>query len=144
MQTELPYSMKYGIIDFGDMCSSAYIFDLATTVAYFMLENTVMDFLDAGRHIVDGYQSIKRLVPLEEEVLYLGVCVRYCQHIVYGQMENDAQGGGNGYTVRTNETGWFQLKELWKTPKEIVYNAWKCSQHCAKRSHTEESEFHVS
>merc|ERR1711894_491108 len=42
---EEDYKKKYGIIDFGDLCLSSYVFDLATSLAFFMISASVEDFV---------------------------------------------------------------------------------------------------
>nr|XP_002120512.1 hydroxylysine kinase isoform X1 [Ciona intestinalis] len=64
-----------GIIDFGDMAHSFYLFEIAILVAYFMMK-AFKDGLDAdivADHVLKGFKSVLRLNPFEHEVLYVTV-----------------------------------------------------------------------
>ena len=43
-----------GIIDFGDMQCTCYVYEIAITIMYMMLENNVVDFFDVGGHVLAG------------------------------------------------------------------------------------------
>jgi 4-aminobutyrate aminotransferase-like enzyme/Ser/Thr protein kinase RdoA (MazF antagonist) len=58
-----------GIVDFGDMGFSALVSDLASVIDAARLGRSMEDSFRAGRLIVDGYQRITPLEPLELEVL---------------------------------------------------------------------------
>lgn len=54
-----------GIIDFGDIQSNYYVFELAIAICYMMIECKTMDILDAPGHVLAGYNS-KRPIPDKE------------------------------------------------------------------------------
>ena len=56
-----------GIIDFGDMLSTAVIAELAIACAYLMLDRD--DPLADAAHVVRGYHSVRPLTKLERELL---------------------------------------------------------------------------
>jgi len=63
-----------GIIDFGDMIHAPLIFDLASAVSDFLLdEKNIVDVIEA---IADGYHSVTPLEPAEADVLYDLVVMR--------------------------------------------------------------------
>ncbi|XP_078488664.1 hydroxylysine kinase isoform X2 [Ciona intestinalis] len=64
-----------GIIDFGDMAHSFYLFEIAILVAYFMMKS-FKDGLDVDKvadHVLRGFESVLHLNKLEHEVLYFTV-----------------------------------------------------------------------
>ena len=54
-----------GLIDFGDIQSNYYVFELALTCMYMMLDCKTMDPLDAPAHVLAGYAS-QRPIPAHE------------------------------------------------------------------------------
>ena len=43
-----------GIIDFGDMQRSCYVFEVAITIMYMMVESKIVDPLEVGGHVLAG------------------------------------------------------------------------------------------
>jgi 4-aminobutyrate aminotransferase-like enzyme/Ser/Thr protein kinase RdoA (MazF antagonist) len=58
-----------GIVDFGDMTDSALVADLASALGTFQFGRTVDESFRVGRLLIDGYQRITPLEPLELELL---------------------------------------------------------------------------
>ena len=70
-----------GVIDFGDMMESKYVFEVATLMAYVMIK-TWKDNLnvhEAARCSLKGYESVLPLLPDEKNVLFLSVTMRFVQ-----------------------------------------------------------------
>lgn len=55
-----------GILDFGDSHIACYIFELAITMTYMMIQGKS---LDVGRYVLAGYSSVRKLPPEEFSLL---------------------------------------------------------------------------
>lgn len=60
-----------GIIDFGDTCCALYVFELAITMAYMLMQSCE---LHTGGYVIAGYQEVRFIPPNEREVL------KVCNH----------------------------------------------------------------
>ncbi len=65
-----------GIIDFGDIHYNYYIFELAISCMYMMIECKNMDVLDAPGHVLAGYCSIRDIPPDEFTLLKVKLSLR--------------------------------------------------------------------
>ncbi|OAD54585.1 Aminoglycoside phosphotransferase domain-containing protein 1 [Eufriesea mexicana] len=108
------------VIDFGDSHRTCLIFDLAITLCYMILQTGDVAM---GKHVVEGYQNVKRLTDLEKKILKVTVCARICQSLVMGAYSHlyDPQ---NEYLLNTQKSGWTLLKKLWPLPKDEVLRNW--------------------
>lgn len=61
------------LLDFGDSHYTAYVFDLAITMSYMILQSRD---LTAGGHVLSGYCSVKSLA--ENEICLLQVSKTVC------------------------------------------------------------------
>lgn len=55
-----------GIIDFGDTCYSLYVFELAITIAYMILQSCE---LETAGYVIAGYEQLRIIPNNEKEVL---------------------------------------------------------------------------
>lgn len=55
-----------GIIDFGDTCYSLYVFELAISIAYMILQSCE---LETAGYVIAGYQQLRIIPPNERNVL---------------------------------------------------------------------------
>lgn len=60
-----------GIIDFGDSCKTLYVFELAITIAYMLLQSCE---LETAGYVIAGYQQIRLIPPHERSVLKV-ICI---------------------------------------------------------------------
>ncbi|KAF3423166.1 hypothetical protein E2986_06799 [Frieseomelitta varia] len=108
------------VIDFGDSQRTYLIFELAIALCYMILQagNVAM-----GKHVIEGYQDIKRLTDLEKKILKVTVCARICQSLVMGAYSHlhDPQ---NEYLLVTQKSGWALLKKLWPLTQDEVLQNW--------------------
>ena len=109
---EEDYKKKYGIIDFGDLCLSSYVFDLATSLAFFMISASVEDFVGHTASFMAGYVSKRKLSILELDVLYTSICASYCKELLLCEYEYVIQKDENEYLLTSSTTGWKQLAQL--------------------------------
>lgn len=55
-----------GIIDFGDTCYTLYVYELAITIAYMILQSCE---LETAGYVIAGYQQLRIIPDNEKEVL---------------------------------------------------------------------------
>ncbi|CAL8125445.1 unnamed protein product [Orchesella dallaii] len=115
----------YGVIDFGDIQSEAYVFDLAATIVYMMLEcikdGVNLDPFFGAQCVLQGYSSVRNVPATELEVLRILVASRLSQSLVIGTYTYSLD-PGNEYLLTTGKTGWTLLDRLWneKSNEEMM------------------------
>lgn len=114
----------FSVIDFGDSQKNPIVFELGITIMYMMTKCSVIDPNDAGGHVLAGYETIRKLPPLEMKVLRLCVAARYAQSLVMGAYSHQ-QDPANDYVLITAATGWKNLTHFWEVPQETLYQKWK-------------------
>lgn len=57
------------VLDFGDTQHSCYVFELAICICYMMLLTAETDPLDAGGHVIAGYNTVRPLPDVELSIL---------------------------------------------------------------------------
>jgi hydroxylysine kinase len=112
-----------GVIDFGDAILSPYVFDLATTIMYLMLDSHVVDPLEVGGHIMAGYLSRRSLTLVDRAALRTCLAARYAQSLTMGtysyMMDPD-----NEYLLASQSRGWPLLRRIWEMPAERLDVVW--------------------
>ncbi|KAL1023332.1 hypothetical protein UPYG_G00039350 [Umbra pygmaea] len=111
-----------GILDFGDMSNGYYIYELAITIMYMMIENPTP--LDVGGPVLAGWESIIPLNEAERDSLYLLVLCRFCQSLVMARHTVTQQQENEEYLMITARTGIRHLCQLWEMGKEEVERHW--------------------
>ncbi|XP_033937196.1 hydroxylysine kinase-like [Pseudochaenichthys georgianus] len=111
-----------GVLDFSFLMNDCYVFELAITIAYMMLENPSP--LDVGGAILTGWESIMVLNEDERECLYLLVLVRLCQSLVYGRYNLKKYPDNKNYLLVTAKNGTRILTKLWDMGKKEVERKW--------------------
>lgn len=108
------------VIDFGDSHRTCLIFELAITLCYMLL---LAGDVAMGKHVIEGYQELRKLTDLEKKILKVTVCARICQSLVLGAYSHlhDPQ---NEYLLTTQKSGWVLLKKLWPLPQDEVLRNW--------------------
>ncbi|XP_077256032.1 hydroxylysine kinase [Temnothorax americanus] len=108
------------VIDFGDSHRTCCVFELAIVLCYMILQTADVGM---GRHVVEGYERIKKLTDVEKKTLKISVCARICQSLVMGAYSylHDPE---NQYLLSTQKTGWMLLKRLWPMSQGDVMQAW--------------------
>ncbi|XP_042884906.1 hydroxylysine kinase-like [Penaeus japonicus] len=112
------------IIDFGDIQESCYVFEVAITIMYLMIEVDEMPPNDAGGHVLAGYLKHRALSEVEWSVLRECVAARFAQSLVMGAYSYE-QDPGNEYLLTTARRGWDVLATFWSAPKEQVLARWR-------------------
>lgn len=113
----------YGIIDFGDLIKSYYVYEIAITIMYMMLDSSVVDFLEVGGHVLAGYMKERSLNEAELDSMRMCIAARFAQSLAMGAYSFSLN-PTNTYLLTTAKNGWPQLKRLWNTPKKELYDCW--------------------
>ncbi|GAA6111202.1 hydroxylysine kinase-like [Tachysurus ichikawai] len=111
-----------GILDFGDMSSGYFVFELAITIMYMMIESR--DPLEVGGPIIAGFESIFPLNSDERDALYTLVLSRFSQSLVYAHSAVLQQPENEEYLMITTKNGPRLLQLLWEKGKEEVEKVW--------------------
>ncbi|KAM4748492.1 hydroxylysine kinase [Rhinophrynus dorsalis] len=111
-----------GILDFSDMSYGYYIFELAITIMYMMVESK--DPLHVGGYILAGFESVFPLMPEEREALFILVNCRFAQSLVMARYSVMLCPENEEYLMITAKTGWKHLLTLQDMGKEAVEKIW--------------------
>ncbi|XP_012278010.1 hydroxylysine kinase [Orussus abietinus] len=108
------------IIDFQDSQRSYLIFELAIAVCH-MIHQT--RDVSAGRHVIDGYRSVRTLPEFEKSILKITVCARFAQCLITGAYThlNDP---ANAYIFEMQKTGWTTFQALYSIDGSEVLRLW--------------------
>ena len=117
---------RYAVIDFALLNYSFNIFDLTVAIASFMMAaDNHIHFLEAGGHLLAGYQSVYRLPPVERDLLYICVCVLYCKVLFTTTSLQEILKNDYSYVGNVARRVGPQLKELWQTPQRVIMDTWE-------------------
>lgn len=111
-----------GILDFGDMSYGYFIFELAISIMYMMIENP--NPVDVGGPVLAGWESVLPLNDAERDSLYLLVLCRFCQSLVLARHAVNQQPENEEYLMITTRKGLNHLCRLWELGKEEVERIW--------------------
>ncbi|XP_023699949.2 hydroxylysine kinase [Paramormyrops kingsleyae] len=111
-----------GIIDFGDMSSGYYVFELSITIMYMMIESP--NPVDVGGPVLAGWESVFPLNGAERDSLYLLVLCRFCQSLVLARHACALYPENEEYLMTTAKTGIKIISKLWELGKEQVESHW--------------------
>ncbi|XP_059196359.1 hydroxylysine kinase-like [Centropristis striata] len=112
-----------GMLDFSLLSNDCYVFEVAITIMYAMLENARP--LDVGGAVLAGWESIMTLNEDERDSLFLLVLGRLCQSLVYGRYNAQKNPTKNKkYILSTAKTGFRLLAQLWELGKKEVESKW--------------------
>lgn len=111
-----------GILDFGDMNSGYYIYELAITVTYMMTEHPRP--IEVGGPVLAGWESVLPLNEAEKECLYVLVLSRFCQSLVIARYAVTLNPENREYLMTTSKKGVHILHQLWELGKEHVEKVW--------------------
>ncbi|KAL1781759.1 hydroxylysine kinase [Sigmodon hispidus] len=111
-----------GILDFGDMSYGYYVFEVAITIMYMMIEST--DPIQVGGHILAGFESVIPLTDGERSALFLLVCSRFSQSLVMAAYSCQLYPENKEYLMITAKTGWKHLQQLFDMGQKAVEEIW--------------------
>lgn len=111
-----------GILDFNDMSYGYYVFEVAISIMYMMIES--QEPLKAGGFVLAGFQSILPLNPAERDALFLLVMSRFVQSLVIAKYSVLQHPENEEYLMVTAKTGWKHLLTMAEFGKEAVEKIW--------------------
>ncbi|KAI5609802.1 hydroxylysine kinase, partial [Silurus asotus] len=111
-----------GILDFGDMSSGYFVFELAIAIMYMMIESPYP--LEVGGPVIAGFESVVPLNSDEKDSLYTLVLSRFSQSLVYARSAVLQQPENEEYLMTTAKKGNRHLQLLWEKGKEEVEKVW--------------------
>ncbi|XP_061540259.1 hydroxylysine kinase [Phycodurus eques] len=111
-----------GIIDFGDMNFGCYVYELAITITYMMLEHP--NPIDVGGPILAGWESVFPLNASERDCLFWLVLSRLCQSLVIARFSVTLQPENEEYLMLSSKKGIPILRKLFEIGKEQVEKVW--------------------
>uniref|UniRef100_H3CCJ8 Hydroxylysine kinase n=1 Tax=Tetraodon nigroviridis TaxID=99883 RepID=H3CCJ8_TETNG len=111
-----------GILDFGDMHVSYYIYELAIVILYMMLEQP--NPVEVGGPVLAGWESVLPLNEAEKECLYTLVISRLCQSLILARHSVMLHPDNEEYLMLTSKKGVPLLHLLWELGKEAVEKVW--------------------
>ncbi|KAK4876664.1 hypothetical protein RN001_009170 [Aquatica leii] len=115
---ELMYS---GILDFGDVNYSCYLFELAIALTYMMImEKNV----DSAGYVIAGYSKIRTIPDIEFSLLKKCTMARICQSYIIGTYSS-LQEPDNPYLLVAVKDGWDLLQKLLNESDEHTLHKWK-------------------
>lgn len=100
-----------GIIDFGDMCATWLINEVAVALTYVMMNKE--EPLEVASHLISGYQDVTPLEPQEIDVLYYLVAARLCTSVCNSAYAKK-QKPDSEYITISEKPAWDLLKK-WLT-----------------------------
>ncbi|XP_027696530.1 hydroxylysine kinase isoform X1 [Vombatus ursinus] len=111
-----------GVLDFEDMSQGYYVFELAITIMYMMMESK--DPLAAGGHVLAGFESVIPLTAEERGALFLLVSSRFSQSLVMSAYASQLYPENKDYIMITARTGWMHLQNLLSRGQKAVEDIW--------------------
>ena len=106
-----------GLLDFGDMCHTARVFELGICVAYALLDK--QDLTAVASNIIRGYTRACPLLKKEACLLHTLAAARLAQSAIMSAYSY-AQDPGNEYLLVTALPGWTALKTLMEMDKQAI------------------------
>ena len=98
-----------GILDFGDMVSSALVFEVANTAAYCILDKN--DPLEIASHVVAGYYEARPLSAAELELVFPLICTRLAMSVANAARQARDEPDKN-YLRVSERAAWTMLEKL--------------------------------
>ncbi|XP_024417646.1 hydroxylysine kinase [Desmodus rotundus] len=111
-----------GILDFDDMSYGYYVFEVAITIMYMMIESKTP--IQVGGHVLAGFESVIPLTPVERGALFLLVCSRFCQSLVLAAYSCQLQPENREYLMITAKSGWKHLQQMCDLGQKAVEEIW--------------------
>ncbi|MDX2445282.1 MAG: aminotransferase class III-fold pyridoxal phosphate-dependent enzyme [Bacteroidales bacterium] len=100
-----------GVIDFGDICYSPLVNELAIALSYIMFEKEKP--IQAAKKLIEGYQAIYPLTEKELKMIYYLVPARLCVSLCSSAVAK-AKGEDTEYILISEKPAW-SLMEKWIT-----------------------------
>ena len=99
-----------GIIDFGDLTSTARVNDLAVTAAYQVADSD--DPLAPARELIAAYHAVTPLNAAEFDVLFDLIVTRMVMTVVISSWRATRYPENRAYILRNNQPAWARLNRM--------------------------------
>jgi hydroxylysine kinase len=114
-----------GILDFGDICYSCQVFDLAVAMTYMMWQ---CGDLNAGGVVLAGYDSVRPVRSEELEILKVCVAARLSQSLVMSSYTY-CMDPCNKYVLTDLKGVWELLLLVWSHDDDMLLGLWESVGH---------------
>ncbi|XP_068176177.1 hydroxylysine kinase-like [Antennarius striatus] len=111
-----------GILDFGDLSSGYFIYELAITIAYMMVHHQTP--IEVGGPMLAGWENVFPLNKSEKDCLYVLVLSRFCQSIVYAHYFVIQNPENEEYLMVTAKKAVHAFRHLLELGKEEAEKVW--------------------
>ncbi|XP_068599629.1 LOW QUALITY PROTEIN: hydroxylysine kinase-like [Brachionichthys hirsutus] len=111
-----------GIIDFGGMNSGYFIYELAISIMFMMLEHQTP--IEVGGLVLAGWESVFPLNESEKDCLYVLVLSCFCQSLLLSRYNVSQNPENEEYLMSTSKNGIRIVHQLWELGKEEVEKVW--------------------
>lgn len=109
-----------GLIDFGDICHSPLINEVAIALTYVILLNPT-NWLESASSVLSGYDCKNPLQRQEIELLYQLIASRLCISVL-NSAEAKAENGATEYILQNEKPAWKTLRIWIRTNPIMVKN----------------------
>jgi Ser/Thr protein kinase RdoA (MazF antagonist) len=97
------------LIDFGDMCETFVVCEVAIACAYVMLNK--QNPIDSATHVICGYNQIYPLEKIEIDLIYYFIRMRLAMSVTISAHQKQLQ-PDNHYLVISEKPAWILLEKL--------------------------------
>ncbi|CAF1593486.1 unnamed protein product [Rotaria sp. Silwood1] len=111
-----------GLIDFGDMCQTFIISEVAIACAYIMLDK--QDPINSATYLISGYNQINQLEDIEIDLIYHFICARLAMSVMISAHQKQIQ-PDNNYLVISEKPAWTLLEKLTTIDTKFIYQAFR-------------------
>ncbi|UJR16609.1 hypothetical protein I4U23_003509 [Adineta vaga] len=114
------------LIDFGDMCESYLVSEVAIACAYVMLDKD--DPIDSACHVLCGYHQIYPLEKIEIDIVYYFIRMRLAMSVTISAHQKQLQ-PNNEYIVISEKPAWNLLEKLKNLDSNSVHHTFHSVSH---------------
>ncbi|CAF1086752.1 unnamed protein product [Rotaria sordida] len=111
-----------GLIDFGDMCETFLISEVAIACAYIMLDKE--DPIDSATYLIHGYNQIIQFENIEIDLIYHFICTRLAMSVTISAYQKQVQ-SDNHYLVISEKPVWSLLEKLNTIHTTFIYQTFR-------------------
>ncbi len=109
-----------GLIDFGDICFSPLINEVAISLAYIIMLNP-KNGLECASSVLKGYHSKNALQRQEIELIHQLIASRLCTSVLHSA-EAKAKNGASAHILNSEKPAWKTLRTWIRTNPILVKN----------------------
>ncbi|CAF3298473.1 unnamed protein product [Rotaria sp. Silwood2] len=110
------------LIDFGDMCKTFLISEVAIACAYIMLNKE--DPINSATYLIHGYNQINKFEDIEIDLIYHFICARLAMSVTISAHQKQIQ-PDNHYLVISEKPAWDLLEKLTTIDTKFIYQTFR-------------------